>query len=84
MPSNRPRRLHVNYTAHAVKMVKTDDSEDGCIHCIKPDRVAAGAARDVSEGTAKLNAEGLEEDSGDDPFASSDQMEDDETVINYE
>ena len=38
--------------------LKTDGSEDGCIHCIKPDGVAAGAARDVSEGTVKLNAAG--------------------------
>ena len=64
--------------------MKTDGSEDGCIHCIKPDRVAAGAARDVSEGTAKLNAAGLEEGSGDNPFASSDEMVDYETVIDDE
>ena len=74
----------MNYIAHALKIVKTDGSEDGCIDCIKPDRVAAGGARDASEGTAKLNAVGLEEDSGDDPFASSDEMEDDETVIDNE
>ena len=64
--------------------MKTDGSEDDCIHCIKPDGVAVGAARDVSERTAKLNAAGLEEGSGDDPFASSDEMEDDETVIDDE
>ena len=84
MPLNRLRRHHVNYTAHALKMVKTGGSEDGCINCIKPDGVAAGAARDVSEGTAKLNTAGLKEDSSDDPFASSDEMEDDETVIDDE
>ena len=49
----------MNYTAHALKIMKTDGSEDGYIHCIKPDRVAEGAARDASEGTAKLNAAGL-------------------------
>ena len=74
----------MNYTTHVVKIVKTEGSEDSCIHCIKPDEVAAGTARDVSEGTAKLNAAGREEDSGDDPFASSDEMEDDETVIDDE
>ena len=67
-----------------LKIVKTDCSEEGCIHCLKPDGVAAGAERDVSEGTAKLNAAGLEEDSGDNPFASSDEMVDDETVIDDE
>ena len=74
MPLNTPCRHQVNYTAH----------EDGCIHCIKPNKVAAGTARDVSKGTAKLNAAGLEKDSDDDPFASSDEMKDYETVINDE
>ena len=46
----------MNYTAHALKIVKTVGSEDGYIHCIKPDEVAAGAAQNISEGTAKLNA----------------------------
>ena len=46
--------------------------------------VVAGAARDVCEGTAKLNTAGLEEGSGDNPFASSDEMEDDETLIDDE
>ena len=74
----------MNYTVHALKIVKTDGSEVGCIHCIKPDGVAAGAARDVSEGTANLNAAGVDEDSCDDPFASSDEMVYDETVIDDE
>ena len=76
MPSNRLLRCHVKYTAHVLLKtygaftvktestcpVKTDGSEDGCIQCIKPDRVVAGAARDVSEGTAKFDVKGLEED----------------------
>ena len=60
--------------------MKTDGSEDGYIHCIKPDGVAEGAAPDVYEVMAKLNAAGLEEGSVDDPFASNDEMENDETV----
>ena len=74
----------MNYTVHAVNIVKTDGSGDSCIRCIKPDGVAEGAARDVSEGKAKLNATGLEEDSGDDLFANSDETEDDETLIDDE
>ena len=57
---------------------------DGWIHCIKLDRLAAGAAWDVSEGKAKLNTAGLEEDSGGDLFASSNDMDDDETAIDNE
>ena len=64
--------------------MKTDGSEDGYIHCIKPDGVVAGAARDVSKRAAKLNVTGLEERCGDDPFATSDEMENDETVIDDE
>ena len=41
-------------------------------------------ARDVSEGKAKLNAAGTEEDPGNDPFASTDEMENDKTVTDHE
>ena len=70
------RRRHVNYTAHRLKSWR----QTAASTAQSPTELKQ-AQHGMSEGTAKLNAAGLEEDSGDDPFTSSDEIEDDETVI---
>ena len=60
--------------------METDGTEDSLVHCLKPGGVAADAAAGISAETATLIA-GNADDSMDDPFASDDETEEDETVV---
>ena len=56
-------------------------TEDGLVHCIKPGGVAADAAAEISVETAALVAGSNEDLDDSDPFASDEELEDDETCI---
>jgi len=56
--------------------VNTGGSEDGKIHCIKEGQIAAEAFPIITEKTASLFEDSLEDDC--DPFAESDLEDEDE------
>ena len=64
--------------------VETDSSEDSLIHCIKPGGVAADATAEISAETAVLLQDVNEDDLDTDPFASDEEFEDNETVVDDE
>ena len=51
------------------------------MHCIKPGGVAADTAAEISAETAALVAGSNEDLDDSDPFASNEELEDDETCI---
>ena len=51
------------------------------MHCIKPGGVAADAAAEISAETAALVPGSNEDFDDSDPFASGEELEDDETCI---
>ena len=61
--------------------VKTDSMEGDLIHCIKPGGVVADTAAAILAETATLIAGNEDNLDKLDPFASDEDFEDDETVI---
>ena len=61
--------------------VETDGTEDGLVHCIKPGGVAADAAAEILAETGTLIAGSNKDLDDSDPFASDEELEDDETCI---
>lgn len=58
------------------------DTEDGLLHCIKPGGVAADAAATISAEKAMLIAGKETNFHGSYPYASDEQLVDNETVMN--
>ena len=61
-----------------------DGSEDSLVHCIKHGGIAADAAAEVSAEMAMLLQDVNEDNLDTDPFASDEEFEDDETVVDDE
>ena len=64
--------------------VETDGSEDSLIHCMKPDSMAADSVAAMSVETATLLHYVNKTDVDTDPFASDEEFEDDDTIVDDE
>ena len=64
--------------------VETDGSEDSLIHCIKPGGIAADATAVILAETAMLLWDVNKDDVDTDPFASDEEFENDETLVDNE
>ena len=64
--------------------VETDGSKDSLVHCIQPGSKTADAAAAISDETAALLRDINKDDMDSDPFASDEEFEDDETIVDDE
>ena len=64
--------------------VETDGAKDSVVHCIKSGSMAADAAAVISAETATLLCEINQDDVDSDPFASYEEFENDETIVDDE
>ena len=64
--------------------VETDGSEDSHLHFIKPGSIAADAVAAISAETAPLLRDINKDNVDTDPFASDEEFEDDETIVDDE
>ena len=64
--------------------VEADGSEDRLVQCIKPGRMAVDAPAVISAETATLLRDVNKDDVDTDPFASDEEFEDDETIVDDE
>ena len=61
-----------------------DGSEDSLVHCIKPGSMATDAAAAMSAETFMLLRDVNKDNVDTDPFASDEEFEDDETIVDDE
>ena len=61
-----------------------DGSEDSLVHCIKPGSMSADATAAILAKTVTLLCDVNKEDVDTDPFASEEEFEDDEPIVDDE
>ena len=74
-------RISLNSSRISVEM---DGSEDSLLHCIKPGNMVADATAKILVKEFTLLCDVNKNDVDTDPFASEEEFEDDETIVNDE